>query len=302
MLRTHKAVIAVSSLLVCSSSAPATDVTAALTFIGVAPCRLADTRGLGGFTGQAGTPALVANATRTFQLTGTVPGVPVQCGIPTFAKAVSVNFTVTGFSAAGDLRVFPAGGAVPATSIINFGLENIANATTVPLGPSGGGENGITIQDDQSSTHVIIDVNGYYVGPSRYENLFILNRDAADSQCTEWNNFRTGLAGTYSRITISGNLGGPFSCGNAPAVAAIVNAFATNTLFTVVCDGRTWGVGPCGTGPELVSNAAGTNVCMSCSADPSFRPCLGPGNSNWGGLGGANCGAPSQNMKVSLER
>ena len=300
MLRTHKAVIAVSSLLVCSSSASATDVTAGLTFIGIAPCRVADTRGTGGFTGQAGLPALVANTTRTFQLTGTVPGVPAQCGIPTFAKAVSVNFTVTGFSAAGDLRVFPAGGAVPATSIINFGLENIANATTVPLGPSGGGENGITIQDDQSSTHVIIDVNGYYVGPSRYENVFITNAQAAVSQCTEWDNFRTGLAGTYSRITISGNLGGPFSCGSGAAVATIVAGLNTGTTTSIVCDGRTWNVGPCsGASIEINALASGTAVCQ-CPADPVLRPCIG--NSNWGGLGGSTCAAPSQNMKVSLER
>src|SRR5712692_11928742 len=142
--------------------ASATDLTGQLTFIGIVPCRILDTRGFG-WTGQAGPPSLVANTTRTFQITGTVPGVPAQCGIPTAATAISVNFTATNFAGAGDIRAFPAGGTVPLASILNYHLENIANATTVPLGPSGGGENGITVQADGAGTDFLADVNGYYV-------------------------------------------------------------------------------------------------------------------------------------------
>jgi hypothetical protein len=152
-----------AGLLVTGSFASAADVTGALTFIGITPCRIADTRGGGGtFTGQAGPPALVAGATRTFQITGTVPGVPTQCGIPSNAAAISVNFTVAGFTGPGDVRVFPAGGSVPNASIVNYALENVANATTVPLGPVSS-EKGITVQADVSSTQLVIDVNGYYV-------------------------------------------------------------------------------------------------------------------------------------------
>jgi hypothetical protein len=137
-------------------------VTQSLTFVGVTPCRILDTRGLG-FTLQAGPPSLVAGADRTFQITGTVPGLPAQCNIPSTAVAVSINFTVTGFTGQGDLRVFPAGGTLPVASIINYQLENIANATTVPLGPSGGGQNGITVHCDAAGTDFLADVNGYYV-------------------------------------------------------------------------------------------------------------------------------------------
>jgi hypothetical protein len=138
------------------------DITQALTFVAITPCRIIETRGLG-WTGQAGPPSLVAGAQRTFQITGTVPGVPAQCGVPDTALAISVNFTVTGFAGAGDLRAFPAGGPTPLASILNYHLENIANATTVPLGPSGGGSNGITVQCDGAGTDFIADVNGYYV-------------------------------------------------------------------------------------------------------------------------------------------
>ncbi len=140
----------------------ASNETAPVNFVGMKPCRIADTRGGDGFTGQAGPPALIANASRTFQVTGTVPGLPAQCGIPTSAVAVSINFTVTGFSSGGDLRVYPAGAALPLASIVNFQQENVANATNLALGPVGS-EKGFTVRADAASTQFIADINGYFV-------------------------------------------------------------------------------------------------------------------------------------------
>lgn len=164
MMLASKRVLLVSlGLLAVGSTASGTDITPPAIFVGISPCRIIETRTGKGFSGVNGPPALVANANRTFQITGTVAGLPAQCGIPTTAVAISVNFTVTGFAGAGDIRVFPAGGVLPTTSILNYQLENIANATTVPLGPSGGGEKGISIRADVSATDFIADVNGYYV-------------------------------------------------------------------------------------------------------------------------------------------
>ncbi len=142
----------------------AADVTGPLTFVGITPCRIVETRPGYNFSGQAGPPALIANQTRTFQITGTVPGLPQQCGIPSTAVAISVNFTVTGFSGGGDLRIYPAGSPVPLASIINFQQENVANATNMPLGViSGKTEKGFTVRADGASTDFIADVNGYFV-------------------------------------------------------------------------------------------------------------------------------------------
>lgn len=162
MVTFKRVLVASLALLPVCSVASATDVTGALVFVGITPCRIFDTRGAG-FTGQAGTPSLVAGADRTFQITGIVPGVPAQCGIPSNAAAISVNFTATGFVGQGDIRVRPAGAALGLTSIINYQVENIANATTVPLGPSGGTDNGITVHCDAVATDFLADVNGYYV-------------------------------------------------------------------------------------------------------------------------------------------
>ena len=128
------------------------DVTNPLPFIGVTPCRVADTRG-NGFAGAYGPPSLVANATRSFTISG-------QCGIPASAAAVSFNFVALNVGGGGDLRVFPAGDAVPLVSTLNYNANtpNIANAAVVPLGTGGA----ITVQADAVSIDLIIDVNGYY--------------------------------------------------------------------------------------------------------------------------------------------
>jgi hypothetical protein len=132
-----------------------TDVTNPLPFIGVTPCRVADTRG-NGFAGSYGPPSLVANAMRSFTITG-------QCGIPASAAAVSFNFGALNVGGAGDLRIFPAGGSVPPVSTLNYNAStpNIANAAVVPLGTGG-----ITVQADAVTIDLIIDVNGYYPATS----------------------------------------------------------------------------------------------------------------------------------------
>lgn len=88
-------------------------VTNPLPFIGVAPCRILDTRGgpwpfTGGiFTG--------GSDVRNYILAGV-------CGIPAEARAVSLNFTVTGPGQTdpGFLTAWPTGGAIPSVSILNW--------------------------------------------------------------------------------------------------------------------------------------------------------------------------------------
>jgi hypothetical protein len=150
-------------LCAAGSVAKATDVTSALTFVGIAPCRIIDTRVSSGFSDQYGPPAMVAGAVRTFTITGATTGTPSQCGIPDNALAISANFTATGITGAGDFRAFPAGGSLPTTSILNYKLETLANAVIVPMGDAGSGHKGISVRCDVKSADMVVDVNGYYV-------------------------------------------------------------------------------------------------------------------------------------------
>ncbi|HEY3122591.1 MAG TPA: M12 family metallo-peptidase, partial [Thermoanaerobaculia bacterium] len=120
-------------------------------FYTVTPCRVVDTRNP---TGAYGGPALSANSDRTFTLGG-------QCGIPSTAKAASLNVTVTQASAAGQLRLYPSGTPLPVASAINYRAgQTRANNEASPLGSSGG----LAVHCDQASgnVQVIIDVNGYF--------------------------------------------------------------------------------------------------------------------------------------------
>jgi hypothetical protein len=117
----------------------------------VTPCRVADTRGP---NGPYGGPALNANADRSFVIVG-------QCGIPATARAVAYNFTVTQPTALGDVRMVPAGIALPLASTLNWRAgQTRANNAIVPLPPTGD----INAHVDQASgtVHLLIDVTGYF--------------------------------------------------------------------------------------------------------------------------------------------
>jgi hypothetical protein len=97
---------------------------------------------------------LQGGADRTFTLVG-------LCGIPSSAKALSVNVTVTQPTTAGDLRIYPAGYPLPNVSVINFGASQTrANNGVIMLGTGA-----IQVHDDQpvgATVQFILDVNGYF--------------------------------------------------------------------------------------------------------------------------------------------
>jgi len=116
-----------------------------LNFFTVVPCRAVDTRVAGG--------PIVAGADRTFTLAGT-------CDIPTTARAVSLNIAVTQPSAPGNVRLFPAGSPVPVASTLNYAADQTRGNNAV-IGLSVDGE--LTARCQPSgSTHLILDVNGYF--------------------------------------------------------------------------------------------------------------------------------------------
>ena len=121
-------------------------------FFTVEPCRVADTRGP---IGPYGGPSLGGGNDRSFVVSG-------NCGIPVGARAVAMTITVTNASAGGDVRIFPAGIALPLVSTLNWrtGQTRSGNGI-VPLGSGGA----ITVHLDQSlftTSDLIIDVAGWF--------------------------------------------------------------------------------------------------------------------------------------------
>lgn len=190
--------------------------TAPLPFVGITPCRIADTRG-SGFAGAYGPPPLAAGAPRNFPLAG-------QCGIPASAEAVSLNVTVTNTLGPGFILIHPQGGAQPVVSTLNYIAGNtLANAAVVPLGAGGG----ITVVAGVSGADLILDTNGYYGGSVQTR---VTGTCAAGSSIRAINADGSVVCEGDTDTTYSAGLG--LSLGG--------NSFSLNTAFT---DDRYWRTG-----------------------------------------------------------
>ena len=121
----------------------------ALAFYTVNPCRVSDTRNP---PGPLGAPALGAGQTRSF------PILSSNCGLPSTAKAYSLNATVVPNGSLGFLSLWPGGQAQPVVSTLNSLDGSVAsNAAIVPAGTGGAVNTYVT-----NSTELILDVNGYF--------------------------------------------------------------------------------------------------------------------------------------------
>jgi subtilase family serine protease len=121
-----------------------------LQFIPITPCRVADTRNP---SGPFGGPEIGAKGSREFDIPQSA------CGIPSTAVAYSLNVTVVPSGPLGYLTLWPSGQAQPLTSTLNSLDGRVkANAAIVPAGTHGGVSVYVT-----DATHVILDINGYFV-------------------------------------------------------------------------------------------------------------------------------------------
>ena len=127
----------------------------AVRFRTLQPCRIFDTRETAG--NSAASPALVANAIRTFSVVG-------RCSIPATATALSVNMSAVDPVAAGELRAFPGNGIPtnpPTTSLAFRAARTRANNALLYL--STDGLQTVRIQNlSAGATHFLLDVNGFY--------------------------------------------------------------------------------------------------------------------------------------------
>jgi len=111
----------------------------------LAPARIVDTRELNGGSRLAG------GVVTRLQITG-------HGGVPSDAKAVLANVTVTGPSAPGFLTAWDCSANRPEVSTLNFSRNGtVANAATIPLDSGGGLCTFSNVDAD-----LVIDVAGYY--------------------------------------------------------------------------------------------------------------------------------------------
>jgi hypothetical protein len=133
------------------------DLSGPLVFVPVTPCRVVDTRNA---TGAFGGPIFNAGETRSY----TIPSSSCS-GILTGISAVSLNITVTQTGAGGFLTAWPFGASQPNVANLTwFGVsQTLTSASIVPTA-SGGSISVFLGMPSGTQTHVIIDINGYFIG------------------------------------------------------------------------------------------------------------------------------------------
>jgi hypothetical protein len=148
----------------------------ALTFVGITPCRLVDTRGASaGFVGDTpfNGPSIAGGGTATFPVQSNSESdttAPAPCGaIPAVAQAYSFNLTVVphGGGVVGYVTLWPAGGAKPFVATLNDGQGLIVNnAAIVPAGNSANSFGVSVFNDGPATIDVVIDMNGFFAPPT----------------------------------------------------------------------------------------------------------------------------------------
>lgn len=128
-----------------------------LAYTPVTPCRIVDTRKAGG--------AILAGGIRSYNVRGAVDsqggnsaGCPSPKGEP---HAVDINVTAVPLGS-GNIVAYPFGSTTPTASIVNYrsDAQNVANSGTIKTCFNCGKD--INIKSGGGTTHVIIDVLGYY--------------------------------------------------------------------------------------------------------------------------------------------
>ena len=120
-------------------------------FYTLVPCRAVDTRQP---PGSFGGPPVAVDRDRSFRLAG-------RCGVPRTARSISLNVTVLGASASGQLTIFSGEGEPPMASAISYrpGLIRTNNGI-FPLGPGATLE--VYCRQNSGGVHLLLDVNGYF--------------------------------------------------------------------------------------------------------------------------------------------
>ena len=198
-----------------------TPLPAALRFVPVPPCRVTDTRG-------ADAPIVSGGSTRNFSVTAS------PCNIPSTAQAYALNVTVVPAGQLSYLTVWQNGVTQPPVSTLNsFDGRIKANAAIVPAGT-----NGAVSVFATNDTHVILDINGYFVPATNTSALAYFPLPPCRVADTRGSSSPLGAKQARSFPVVSSNCNVPAA---AQAYALNLTAIPKGTLsyLTVWPDGQT---------------------------------------------------------------
>lgn len=197
-------------------------------------------------------------------------GIVGRANMPSWARSVVLNVTVTGALGAGYLTVYPCGEPRPTSSNLNYDVGTTrAVAVTARIG-----SNGAVCVYTQTPAHVIADITGYYAFGASFSGIqparLLDSRIGVEFTTVDGQFVGIGRrqAGVITEVRVAGRGGVPV---DASAVAVNLTAVAPTAIgFATVF--------PCG---EPVPNASTLNVSAGTIVPNSAVVKVG--------LGGAIC-------------
>lgn len=185
-------------------------------FTPINPERVADTRSGSGqpYSGHELGPGTYLNV----QVAG-VGAIPTS-GV----AAVVLNLTATDPTASSYLTAYPAGGALPLASNVNFAPgQTICNQVVVPVGSDGQ----IAVYNHQGNVQVVADVSGWYGAAGGGSNLFSLPPTrSVDTRTNSGLPYAGQTLAPDSALTVQ--LGGAAGVPATGATGVVVNVTVTN--------------------------------------------------------------------------
>ena len=141
----------------------------------------------------------------------------------------------------------------------------------------------------------------------RFSESFINMSTPSIAICSAWSTFRSQLVtNSYTKVTMKGSLNTiGISMTDPSLIAQLAKMIRTGTEGSVNDGLHIWYVGKGCNNFSCISPGQGIEVRIDepdfcqCTSTFIMRPDIG--NENWGGLGGANCFAPSQIMTLEFE-
>jgi len=173
-----------------------------LVFVGMTPCRVADTRSGQGFSGAFGPPGLVEGFARMFPIQSST-----TCTIPSIAQAYSFNMTVVPSTASGFITAYPTGQTLPLAATLVWSQGSVtSNAAVVS-----GGTSGSVDVYASGATDIVIDINGYYAAaPGSYtvnafRNLIVGETVTLTPMCNNGDVVIGGYTQTFGTTGLNGD-------------------------------------------------------------------------------------------------
>ncbi|MDY0908398.1 hypothetical protein [Microbacterium sp. CFBP9034] len=188
-----------------------------LLYVPIVPCRAVDTRKAGG--------KLAAGVSRSFLVTG-ADGFIAQggksggCGIPEWASSATFSFTTVESSGKGRLNAWPVGLSEPTSTVLSYTSANkVTSNPTVAL--PGQGTPHLRVRNYDYSTHLVIDVTGYYIG----QMYSIGDPTGAPESWSRQTGYSHDAIGAYT-VWFDVDLTACVAVASSPYAANIVTAYA----------------------------------------------------------------------------